>query len=284
MKRFLKWTGLVIASLLILLLIAGSVLYTLGGSALEETYAIEPALTSVPSDSASIAWGEHIMQTHFCQECHGQRLEGSVFVDAPPFRITATNLTPGEGGIGQTYSDADWDRAIRHGVRPDGRPNLIMPSPLFHQLSDEDTAALISYLKNLPPVDNVLPPTEVRTPGRMMAAVAFDVAESVVTAPTQPRGPTPGPTAEYGSYLARNTCTMCHGDDLRGNPEPFPGSPPAPDLATAANWSFDLFARTLRTGVKPNNLTIDPEVMPWRSLSHLTDDEIRALHEHLKTL
>ena len=87
--------------------------------------------------------------------CHGDNLAGDTLVDDFAFaRIAASNLTSGRGGIGGTYSDIDYVRAIRHGVGNDGKGLPIMPSEAFNKFSDHDLGAMIAYLKTLPPVDN----------------------------------------------------------------------------------------------------------------------------------
>ena len=51
-------------------------------------------------------------------------------------------MTRGKGGIAGRFTDQDWVRAIRHGVRPEGR----MPSKEYYALSDADLGALIAQL------------------------------------------------------------------------------------------------------------------------------------------
>ena len=60
------------------------------------------------------------------------------------------NITP--GGVVAKYSDVDWVRAIRHGVRPDGRALFVMPSEDYNRFTDADVAALIAFARTLPPV------------------------------------------------------------------------------------------------------------------------------------
>ena len=80
--------------------------------------------------------------------------------DDPVFgRLVASNLTAGKGGVGGSYSDTDFVRAIRHGVRPDGTPLVLMPAEYYNKYNDEDLGAIIAYIKSLPPVDNELPET-----------------------------------------------------------------------------------------------------------------------------
>jgi mono/diheme cytochrome c family protein len=69
------------------------------------------------------------------------------------------NLTPDrETGLG-SWSEADLIRAIRTGVRPDGRVLApMMPWPNYAALTDEDARALARYIKGLAPVRNPVPP------------------------------------------------------------------------------------------------------------------------------
>ncbi|HEX8386353.1 MAG TPA: c-type cytochrome, partial [Rubricoccaceae bacterium] len=232
---------------------------------------------------ASVARGAHLAAINGCRDCHGADLGGQVFVDAPPFRATASNLTRGEGGVGGRYTDADWDRAVRHGVKPDGRAVLVMPSAGFHNLADADAADLIAYIKSLDPVDRALPPSEVRPLGRVLAAGPLDVSFEVNEAPARASAPPAGPTAAYGAYLASITCAYCHGSDLRGAQPPNPDSPPAPDLAAAGAWTYPQFVRALRTGVRPAGATLDPHIMPWTLTAAMTDDELAALYAYFGT-
>ncbi len=104
MKKLLKWTGIVLGSLVGLLVIALVVLYILGGSKVNATYEVTPALSSVPSDSATIARGSHLASIHACRYCHGDNLEGKIMADIPPFLLAPTNLTPGKGWTFHTAS------------------------------------------------------------------------------------------------------------------------------------------------------------------------------------
>ena len=64
-----------------------------------------------------------------CTDCHGDLLAGSVFWDDGAMgTLYASNLTGGRGGIANVYSDAAWVLAIRHGIGPDNRPLLFIPS------------------------------------------------------------------------------------------------------------------------------------------------------------
>ena len=68
------------------------------------------------------------------------------------------NLTPEpETGIGR-WSEADIVRAVRTGVRPDGRILApVMPYHSYGKLTNADAWALATYLRSLNPVRNRVP-------------------------------------------------------------------------------------------------------------------------------
>jgi len=148
MKKILKWTGIILG--LLIILVAGTRLYlnSAAKSRLAKKYDFQPKAINIPSDSASIAAGQKWVSI-LCAECHGADLAGTRFFDDPEMgTIFAPNLTP--TGVGKSYTDLDWDRAIRHGVGHDKRPLLIMPSKDFKFMPDDQTGQIIAYLKTLP--------------------------------------------------------------------------------------------------------------------------------------
>lgn len=287
MRKWLRRIGIGLGGLVALLVVAAGVMYAMGKSKLGRTYdAPTTVLTSVAVDPAAVERGRHVMQIHACQECHGQDLAGKVFLDIPPGLLVAPNLTRGRGGVGSRYTDADWDRAVRHGLRPDGKSILpFMPYGLYNRLGDEDAAALIAYLKTLPPVDRALPETQVRFPGYAMAAMMDGGTLRGGVDPAKPRKapPPPGPTAAYGAYLASTACVECHGERLEGGQHPAPEAPPGPELSHAGGWPFADFARTVRTGVAPGGRRLN-EWMPSRYFREMSDTELQAIQAYLRTL
>lgn len=287
MIKVVKWGGIVLGGLLLAVLVIAGAMYVVGGSHLERTYDV-PVLASldVRGDSAQLARGAHLANIYGCNDCHGANFAGQVMADIPPFRIVAANLTSGAGGIGGRYTVADWDRTVRHGVKPDGRSVFVMPSAAFHRVADRDMEALVAYLRTVPPVDNELPPTAFKPVGRIMAAtMAEDLAFEVRSEPAQAERPEPGRTVAYGAYLA-GICAYCHGDDMQGMLEP-PGPPgmlPAPSLVAVGGWTFDEFEHALRTGERPGKEDINAEFMPLALTKHMTDDELGALHAYFASL
>ncbi|MBA2246222.1 MAG: cytochrome c [Gemmatimonadetes bacterium] len=293
MKKLLKWAGLVLGGLVGLAVLALAVVYGVSEFHMRKTYNVAAMALVVPGDSETIARGRHIAITRGCNDCHGENLAGGTVIDAPPVaRLFATNLTRGEGGVAAGYQDADWERAIRHGVRPDGKPLLFMPSHEFYPLSDADASALIAYLKSLPPVDNRPGKTRIGPVGRALylaGQMHLLPAELIDHSAPRPAAPVAGATVEYGAYLATG-CVGCHGDGYSGGK--IPGAPPefpiptniTPDRQTGiGSWTEQEFFRSLREGKRPDGSEINP-FMPWKNFSQMTDEEIRAIYLYLQSL
>jgi mono/diheme cytochrome c family protein len=243
-------------------------------------------VVAIPKDPAAIERGKR-WASIYCMGCHGDNLAGTVFFEDPGLgRIPATNLTGGKGGVGKTYTDADWVRAIRHGVRPDGKPLLVMPANDFYHLSDSDLGDIIAYAKSVPPVDNDLGRYNMTPMAYVLAALgAFGniaAAEVIDHTGARPTAPPPGATVAYGDYLVKTFgCRTCHGAELAGGKDPNPQAPPAPNLTPGGAfkaWSETDFVTAARTRARVG------EFMPWRSLSRMTDDELKAIWLYLKSL
>jgi cytochrome c553 len=242
MRKFIKGLGTFLGIVLVLMVCALVAIYGLSEARINQTYAITPAPPVLPTDAASLAEGHRQAIIHGCTGCHGDDLtKGRTFIDSPMLgHLVAPNLTRDQGGIANAYTDADWVRAIQHGVAKDGRALWIMPAAELHAMSDADTNAIIAYVKSVPPIDHR---SDVRSMGPVFRALLItgqaDIigAEkidhtAVVTAPTR------GVTVEYGQYLA-TACVSCHGTHFAGGISVRPGSPPSANLTPGgelAGW------------------------------------------------
>ncbi len=292
MKKILRAIAWGVGALLALVIVAGCALYFYTQRGMDRKYAIAGHAVHVPADSLALLRGEHVATAlSKCVDCHGADLGGRQFIDVPPVaRLYAANLTRGAGGVGGVLSDLDWERAIRHGVKPDGSALLFMPSLEFQHLSDDDVGALIAYLKSRPPVDREPAKNSVGPIGRLLYAKGDLVLLPVerVAHEAHPSSPPAAVTAEYGRYLAEiGGCKGCHGEGLSGGR--IPGTPP--DWKPAANitptgighYTEEDFFRALREGKRPGGVAID-SLMPYRFTKLMTDDEIRAVWLFLKTV
>ena len=288
MKRTVRWILFALGGVLALAVLVAGTLYALSGRKLSEkhTVAVEPALV-IPSDSASIARGSHLVNALPCGECHGTDMGGKVFADAGPFALLiGPNLTRGRGGRTPPLTDAEWERAIRHGLRRDSTGLVIMPSEVFHATADADMAPMIAYLKQLPPVDREVQPLKLRIVGRMLlgagqlttAATLASTAAHVASVDT-----TPG--VDYGRYLvAISGCAGCHGPSYSGGPGV--GGSPTPNITPAglAHYTEADFTHAMRTGERPRGGGKLSEQMPWKFYGTMTDAELRSVWSFLQTL
>lgn len=290
--KILKWVGITLGSLVALLLIAALVLNVRGRSKAARAPEIAARELPVVADSAAIARGRHIATAITgCEMCHGGPGLGGQQFPTPSMLVSmaAPNLTRGEGGIGATYTAADWHRAIRHGIGKDGRSLAIMPSEAYTHLSDADLAALIAYLQTLPAHNASFPRRRIGVlGGAMIGAGVFPLAPDMIAHDSiGTRSATPGVTPDYGRYLASVAgCTTCHGAMLDGG-KAAGGPPPGPSLvAFAQGRSVDDFRRTIRTGRTPTGggRSLNPEWMPWPVYARMTDDELQAIWSYVQSV
>jgi len=290
-KRVFRWIGIGLGGLIGLAVVIGCVLYVVGGSKLKAKHevAAERELV-VTNDSATIARGAHLMATRPCGGCHGDDLGGTVMADAGPLAMfAAPNLTSGRGGRNSTpYTDVEWERAIRHGVRRDGTGLIVMPSEVFHGIADDEMAAIIAYLKQAPPVDRETVSMEIRWLGRIVigagraktAAQLVPKSEHIATIDTTP-------SLDFGKYLVSVAgCRSCHGESLSGVAGDGPDDPPAANLTPAGigHYTEADFMNTLRTGNRPKGGGALKEPMPWKYFGRMTDGELHSIWLYLKSI
>jgi mono/diheme cytochrome c family protein len=286
MRRVLKWIGIVLGGLLSLLVIIVAVLAIFGGSKLNKQYDVQPEPVAILEETAVLERGEYLVSVS-CAGCHGENLGGTAFFDDPVLgSIPAPNLTAGEGGLGATYSNADFVRAIRHGLDNEGKPLMVMPSAAFWHYSDDDLGAIIAYVQSVPPVDNSLGAKTLKPVGRILLGVGvLDVlsAENIDHTASRPAVPEHGVSALYGEYLINtNDCRVCHGADLAGGHSGEPGAPPGPDLVSVSAWSDEDFLNAMRIGVTPDGRHLNPAFMPWQEYGRMTDDDLAAIYLYLQ--
>jgi mono/diheme cytochrome c family protein len=284
-KKLLKWIGILLAGLVALFFIGLVSLYFITMDKLNKVYEIPPSGITVTSYPESIARGKHLVTVlGQCALCHQEDFSG-MYDDQGYLaaKLTTPNLTSGNGGVGSYYTDEDWVRAIRHGVKPNGKGGIGMFAQSYYHFNDEDVADMVAYIKSIPPVDKEHPQTWLGPMVWFFLLQAPDLIPAQVIDHDSPRlEPQPGATAEYGEYLTR-FCITCHGPELAGRNEPGtgPNLTPGGELGT---WSEADFIRTLRTGTTPSERLLDPEMMPWETLGLMTDDELKAIWLYLQSI
>jgi len=268
MKKFIKWTAIVLGGLFLLVALTGLILYPIGMKKLNLTYPnIVVEIVNIPTDTNAIARGKHLVTIWACTRCHGEDLSGMVFTNDPlsgmvPLlgTIVAPNLTSGKGGVATSYTDTDWVRAIRHGVMPEGSGEVLMFN--YSTMSDQDLGDLIAYLKQIPPVDTNYPEMNDGPILPVVDAVGLlpTAAEKIDHGAPRPVAPMPGAIVEYGKYLSA-ICKACHGAGI-GN--------------VVKNWKQDEFIHTFQTGVLSNGNQFGP-MMSSGTFREMTDMELTAL-------
>ena len=103
-------------------------------------------------------------------------------IDDPVFgRLVTSNLTTGKGGVLGNYTNEQLVRAIRHGVKADGTPALVMPSQEYYYFNDQDLGSLIAFIRSLPPIDNELPPHDIEfLPRALYVAKKIDLISAEI--------------------------------------------------------------------------------------------------------
>jgi mono/diheme cytochrome c family protein len=152
------------------------------------------------------------------------------------------------------------------------------------KLSDDDTRAVIAYIRSLPAAGKLIenPADHLNLLGVVMLGAGMlpqgkPVSTGIVTAPPK------SPTLQYGEYiLSYQDCRGCHGDKLTGG---VPGQlgPLGPDLNLVKGRKLDEFIATMRTGVDPNGHQLG-EQMPWQPVGRMGDEELRAVYGYLTHL
>ncbi len=290
--KALKWIGAVIAALVGITAAGVSLAVWMGERKLQRSVDIRVVPVPFARDAASARLGRYLFESRGCSECHGANGAGRVMIDdASGLLVRTPNITTGGNGVA-SYGEADWVRAIRHGVNPAGHALLIMPSDDYNRLSDSDLAALVSYVRSLPPAAGE--PALIRLPLHMKALYGVglmkDASEKIDHRKAPPPAVPIAENAEYGAYVA-NMCVGCHGIDLSGGP--IAGSPP--DWPPAANLTTgngsvmvryptpDAFVAMMRSGKRPDGSAVS-RVMPFATLAKMNDTDLRAIYAYLKTL
>lgn len=246
--------------------------------------------------------GEYLVRGPMgCGNCHtplgpngpvmAMELAGRVVEANEAFTAVAPNLTPAGRIAG--WSDAELARAIREGVRPDG--SIIgppMPMTLYRGIADDDLAAVVAFLRTLPPVANETPPSDYRIP------LPPSWGPPVVSVSAPPRGA----TAAYGAYLAGPVahCTECHtpmgpngplfetdlgrgGFVFRG---PW-GESVASNLTShpdaLARWSDPEVKGMIAAGQRPDGTRMKPP-MGYGYYARMTPEDLDAVVAFLRTL
>lgn len=266
------------------------------------------ALAAVPAaaDDAAVARGAYLAAAAGCDQCHtDSKNKGTPYAGgrklASEFGVIATpNITPDRAtGIGG-WSAADFARAMRWGIAPDGTHYVpAFPFPYFARLSDGDLADLKAFLDSLAPVSQ--PRLDGAESLGLLARARAAIGAALGNASAPP--PLAGDAAiARGAYLvaAVGHCGDCH------TPRTWLGAPDAgrylagshgglegtkapnitPDRQTGiGKWSEDDVVSLLKEGIEPDGDFVGgPMAEIVRNTARLTDDDRRAVALYLRAL
>ena len=290
MKKWIRWAGGIVAGAVVLVVGAAVVGYQLGER--KQARRVDIAVKPVPyaTDAQALERGKYLFESRGCVDCHGKNGGGREFVnDGNGLRLAGPNITP--GGVTAEYKPEDWVRTVRHGVKRNGQPLMIMPSEDYNRFTDVDLAALVAYVRTLPPAQGGAAVIELPLPVRVLYGFgAIKDAAQKIDHSLPPAQPVPvAVNAQHGAYVA-NMCLGCHGEHLSGGKIPGgpPDWPPAANLTPGENSALarykdaGTFVAMLRSGKRPDGTPI--KVMPFESLSKINDVDAQALYEYLKTV
>ncbi|HEY5547667.1 MAG TPA: c-type cytochrome [Gemmatimonadaceae bacterium] len=103
-----------------------------------------------PAADTTADYGRYLAEIGGCTGCHGPTLSGGAIPGMPPEARPARNITP--EGIG-SWTEQDFFKALREGIRPDGTPldSMQMPVRLTREMTDAETRAIYLFLRTVPP-------------------------------------------------------------------------------------------------------------------------------------
>ena len=235
--------------------------------------------------------GQHLVESRTsCNGCHGGDLGGATIVDAAfVAHWVAPNLTTGQGSVTKGFTANDWDRAVRHGVRHNGRTSS-MPAGDFVNLSDHELSDIVAYIRSLPAVNRDMGAVRlgpvfaflIATDPKLLGAFTIDHEKAHAVEP-----PAELPNAELGRHIVQ-VCRGCHGENLSGGK--LAGDPDMPIVANITphetglkGWTEADFIRAIREGKRKDGTDIS-RMMPWQAYARMTDTELKAVWAYLQTV
>lgn len=257
------------------------------------------------AQDALVKRGEYLARASDCIACHSApgkpAFAGGLAIDSGHGIIYSTNITPDKRhGIG-SYTLAQFDAAVRKGVRADGTHLYpAMPYPSYAKISDDDVKAMYAFFQSgVKPSDYAPPQADMSFPFNMRWGMALWNYAFTSDAPFRAQ---PGWSQDVarGAYLVEGMghCGSCH--TPRGfamNEKALDSSSktflsggqldgwPVPSLRGLPRWDQAAIVDYLQTG-RNHGASVAGEMtaVVEHSTSHLSDADLRAMAAYLKTL
>ena len=218
--------------------------------------------------------------------------------------MAAQNITSdAEFGLGK-WSDGEIIRAIREGIDRNGDALFpMMPYEHMRSMSDEDVKSVVVYLRTLKPIHKGVPDKHINFPVNLFVKFVPKPVDGVVTAPDPHDG------TVYGKYLATiGGCYECHtphddkgkriaekaysggwemkgpwGRNFTANLTSTPGTYMAHATKEEFIGRFKAFA-SMDANTAPDAPAGRNTVMPWLAFSRMTEQDLGAIYDYLKTV
>lgn len=218
-----------------------------------------------------------------------------------PGMIYSKNITSDTAtGIG-AWTDDEILRAMTQGISKKGDTLFpIMPYPNYNRMAKTDLLSIISFIRTLKPINNVVParqlfvPIGVIYPGKVLQpSIDSNLA------------PPASDAVKYGGYLAMMAdCGTCHSPLTPQGPDHtrmFAGgylfdlgsnkvasANITPDSTGIGGWSEERFMNKFTTCRDSSQINRDPgnqnTIMPLSLLAGMKDEDIKAIYAYLKTV
>ncbi len=251
--------------------------------------------------------GRYLSIASDCMACHTKPgsdapYAGGYAISSPLGQIWASNITPSKQfGIG-SYTEAEFSRALREGIRKDGSHLYpAMPYTAYAKLSEQDISDLYSYfMKDVQPVEQLAPQTHLPFPFSIRQSMAV---WNLLFLDTSRFAPDPSKDAAWnrGAYLVQGPahCASCHsprallmqedaGKALSGGSL---GMWYAPNITSdkvggIGAWTDQEIAQYLRTGRVVGKAQAGGPMAEAveHSLSRLTDEDISSIVTYLRSV
>ena len=270
MGRLLRWTGIGLAVAGVLV---ATVFYFWSEAIVSRVYPLPPSHIQAARMPSAVARGRHFVQAYGCTDCHTRTLQGAFIAD---FGMKSRNLTR----LATTFSDADFDHAIRRGLRPDGTSVAeTMPSDAFQHIPDSDLSDMIGYIRSLPAAGEDVPAPSYGISARLGFIKGANHDDQYWFRRQVPALDL-GPQYTRGRQLAMAACGECHTTSLTGEVPPQPHHPP--DLSLVASYERGDFLKLMRTGKAAGNREVGMMSAAARvRFSHFSDAELGAIYDYL---
>lgn len=308
--KILKWIGVLIALVILIVVISVYSLYP-------PTYDAPQVEITASLDSAVIAHGKYFVYgPAHCAECHVKSdrkdpstwetniltkpLSGGLEFTLPGGIVYSGNLTPDkETGTGR-YTDAELARIIRYCVKPNNE--LLFPFMAYSGVSDEDLTAVVSYLRSIEPVNNKVPEKQIGFMIKVFSVMVFN--KPFLIQKDIPKSVLRDTTAAYGQYLSNSVsgCNYCHtktneitgeftGPQLAGGgktpsmtEEPgvwvySPNLTQDRETGKIYGWTAEQFIQRFRLG-----RAVKESIMPWETFKTYSDNDLKAIYKYLVSI